>query len=73
MGMNINLIPQLEDFIRQKVDSGMYNRASEVVRDADVSLNQLLLNNSGLCGRQALLVPSGSRRAGSLRSDFPPA
>ena len=34
MGMNINLTPQLEKMIRQKVDSGMYNSASEVVRDA---------------------------------------
>jgi antitoxin ParD1/3/4 len=34
MGMNINLTPQLEEMIRQKVDSGMYNSASEVVRDA---------------------------------------
>ena len=29
--MNINLTPQLEEMIRQKVDSGMYNSASEVV------------------------------------------
>ena len=34
MGMNVNLTPQLEGMIRQKVDSGMYNSASEVVRDA---------------------------------------
>src|SRR5260370_7878781 len=34
MGMNVNLTPQLEEMIRQKVDSGMYNSASEVVRDA---------------------------------------
>ena len=34
MGMNINLTPQLEEMIRQKVESGMYNSASEVVRDA---------------------------------------
>ena len=34
MGMNVNLTPQLEEMIRQKVNSGMYNSASEVVRDA---------------------------------------
>lgn len=34
MGMNINLTPQLEAMVRQKVDSGLYNSASEVVRDA---------------------------------------
>jgi hypothetical protein len=33
MGVNISLTPQLEE-IRQKVDSGLYNSASEVVREA---------------------------------------
>jgi antitoxin ParD1/3/4 len=34
MGMNINLTPQLEDLVRQKVESGLYTSASEVVREA---------------------------------------
>jgi antitoxin ParD1/3/4 len=34
MGMNINLTPQLEDLVRRKVESGLYNSASEVVREA---------------------------------------
>ena len=34
MGMNINLTPQLEDMVRQKVTSGLYTSASEVVREA---------------------------------------
>ena len=34
MGMNVNLTPQLEEMVRQKVDSGLYNSASEVVREA---------------------------------------
>jgi antitoxin ParD1/3/4 len=34
MTMNINLTPQLEDLVRQKVASGRYNSASEVVREA---------------------------------------
>ena len=34
MTMNINLTPQLEDLVRAKVTSGMYNSASEVVREA---------------------------------------
>ena len=34
MGMNINLTPQLEEMVRQKVTSGMYTSASEVVREA---------------------------------------
>ncbi len=34
MGMNVNLTPQLEEMVRQKVSSGMYTSASEVVREA---------------------------------------
>ncbi len=34
MGMNINLTPQLEEMVRQKVASGLYSSASEVVREA---------------------------------------
>ncbi len=32
--MNVNLTDRLEEFVRDKVDSGLYNSASEVVRDA---------------------------------------
>lgn len=32
--MNVSLTPQLEALIRQKVESGLYNNASEVVREA---------------------------------------
>lgn len=34
MGMNVNLTPQLEEMVRQKVTSGLYTSASEVVREA---------------------------------------
>lgn len=34
MGMSVNLTPQLEELVREKVSSGMYNSASEVVREA---------------------------------------
>jgi antitoxin ParD1/3/4 len=34
MGMNINLTPQLEEMVREKVNSGLYTSASEVVREA---------------------------------------
>jgi antitoxin ParD1/3/4 len=34
MPMNISLTPQLEEMIRQKVASGSYTSASEVVREA---------------------------------------
>ena len=32
--MNVNLTPELENLINEKVTSGLYNSASEVVRDA---------------------------------------
>lgn len=32
--MNVSLTPQLEAKIRERVESGRYNNASEVVRDA---------------------------------------
>lgn len=34
MGININLTPQLEEMVRQKVISGAYTSVSEVVREA---------------------------------------
>lgn len=34
MTMNVNLSPQLEDMVKQKVASGLYTSASEVVREA---------------------------------------
>lgn len=32
--MNVSLTPRLEEIVRKKVDSGLYNNASEVVREA---------------------------------------
>ena len=32
--MNVSLTPSLEQFVRDRADSGDYNNASEVVRDA---------------------------------------
>lgn len=32
--MNVSLTPQLEDLVKRKVDSGLYNSASEVIREA---------------------------------------
>jgi antitoxin ParD1/3/4 len=32
--MNVSLTPKLEQIVRQKVESGMYSNASEVVREA---------------------------------------
>ncbi len=34
MALNVSLTPQLEELVREKVASGRYNSASEVVREA---------------------------------------
>lgn len=34
MPMNVNLTPHLEDMVKKKVSSGLYNSASEVIREA---------------------------------------
>ena len=32
--MNVNLTPELEELVRRKVETGLYNNQSEVVREA---------------------------------------
>lgn len=32
--MHVSLTPSLEDLVRRKVESGLYNNASEVIREA---------------------------------------
>ena len=34
MTMHVNLSPEMEGFIRRKVESGFYGNATEVIRDA---------------------------------------
>ncbi len=34
MTMNVSLTPELEKFVDEKVKSGLYNSASEVVRES---------------------------------------
>jgi putative addiction module antidote protein, CC2985 family len=38
--MNISLTPELEAMIKRKVDSGLYNNASEVIREALRLMNE---------------------------------
>lgn len=32
--MNVSLTPQLEEFVKRRVESGLYHSASEVIREA---------------------------------------
>jgi antitoxin ParD1/3/4 len=34
IAMNVSLTPQLEHFVKQKVNTGLYNSVSEVLREA---------------------------------------
>ncbi len=34
MTLNVNLTPKLEDMVRKKLADGLYNNASEVIREA---------------------------------------
>lgn len=38
--MNVSLTPELERFVQEKVASGLYNSASEVIREALRLLNE---------------------------------
>jgi len=51
--VNVSLTPELEALIRQKVESGRYNNASEVVRDA---LRQLEAREQRLTELRAALA-----------------
>ena len=45
--MNVSLTPQLERLVKQKVNTGLYNNASEVVREA---LRQMALRDEAAQG-----------------------
>lgn len=38
--MHISLTPELKKFVKEKVDSGLYGNASEVIRDALRQMNR---------------------------------
>jgi antitoxin ParD1/3/4 len=55
--MNVSLTPDLERFVREKVDSGLYNSASEVVREA---LRLLVARDEEEAARQAARWPANN-------------
>ena len=55
--MNVNLSPELEELVRQKVESGLYNNNSEVMREAlRLLIEQDRLRDAHLQGLQAALA-----------------
>lgn len=56
--MNVSLTPKLEAFVKEKVGSGLYNNASEVVREA----LRLLYEREGDPGQVARETPKTAPR-----------
>ena len=61
--MNVSLTPELEQFVAVKVDSGRYNSASEVVREA---LRLLEEHDHARSAQVAAFNQELGRRLGSL-------
>ena len=62
--MNVSLTPKLEGYVRAKVESGAYNNASEVIREAlramiEREATQSALLRGGLAEQAALYRPKG--------------
>jgi antitoxin ParD1/3/4 len=66
--MNVSLTPQLETMIRQRVESGRYNNASEVVREA----LRLLEDHERLQHLRSLLVVGLEQERRGELVDFTP-
>lgn len=58
--MNVSLTPRLEEFVRRQVASGLYNNASEVVREA---LRQMVELRAESAARTALPPAASAIRA----------
>lgn len=63
MAMNVSLTPRLEAFVRKKVETGLYNNASEVVRDA----LRLMVEHAGE-GTQNVSPPGKEAVTAALRA-----
>ena len=59
MGMNVAIAPQLEEFIRDQVQSGRYGNASEVVRDGLRLLQDRELSRIGKLSELKALIQAG--------------
>jgi antitoxin ParD1/3/4 len=58
--MNVSLTPELEELVNEKVRSGLYQTASEVVREA-LRLLKLRDDEARRADQQAGLAPPGGR------------
>lgn len=56
--MHISLTPELEKIVRSKVESGMYNNASEVIRE---SIRMMTLNENLVYDAKSALLKDAIR------------
>ncbi|HEV2443636.1 MAG TPA: type II toxin-antitoxin system ParD family antitoxin [Steroidobacteraceae bacterium] len=63
--MNVSLTPELEQYIRRKVESGLYSNASEVVREA---LRLLVGREGGGTGTSRREPPQGEDIRAELKA-----
>lgn len=63
--MNVSLTPELEQYIRRKVDSGLYGNASEVVREA---LRLLVGHEAGVARRPRTEPPQNQSVHAELKA-----
>lgn len=63
--MNVSLTPELERYIRGKVDSGLYGNASEVVREA---LRLLVGQDTGSAGQSRRQPPQSEQIRAELKA-----
>lgn len=63
--MNVSLTPELERYIRGKVDSGLYGNASEVVREA---LRLLVGQDTGSAGQSHRQPPQSEQIRTELKA-----
>lgn len=74
MSINISLPPELERRVRQRVESGLYGSASEVVREALRLLDQVEASRAAALGalRDDIALGMADREAGRT-VNFDPA
>jgi len=65
--MNVSLTPELEKLVNEKVRSGLYQTASEVVREA-LRLLKLRDDEARRADVRAGLTPPGERRSADAKS-----
>lgn len=70
--MNVSLTPELARIVQQKVESGLYNNASEVIREAirQLDTNEQLLHELKLAHLREALKPGIEQARNGTFADY---